>query len=494
MADVPGNQARLDKPRVRGQSRLWGWLDRRTGLDRLLHEALDERIPGGARFAYVFGSGLLFILLSQIITGVFLAFYYVPSADHAHTTMAYNIKEVTAGSFIRSLHAYGSSAMVIILILHVAQTFLYGSYKGRRELLWVSGCVLLVLVMAMAFTGYLLPWDQKAYFATTVGTNILGEIPLIGGGVKRLMRGGTEMGTLTLSRFFVFHVFLIPAAIFVLIAMHVHLFRKAGAAGPASEDPFSPKQKTEPFYPRQVLMDLGLALLLIAALGVLAHVAPFDLGPKANPADTQYVPRPEWYYLPVFQWLKYWPGSLAVVGILVIPGLIGVLFVGLPFIDRRRERRPWRRPVAVGSFAVVLLSLGGLGWLSHYNDQRDPGVARQVAKQRKGTEEFMRAPFAFELETSAASLAAAQASAVDPLLVKGKALYGEQSCDSCHGDGGVGTADGAKLIGIAAKLPGDKLAAVLKHPTRAMAEGGMEPVQLMDEEMKALVAYVASLK
>src|SRR5437867_4362406 len=310
MADVPGNQARLDKPRVRGQSRLWGWLDRRTGLDRLLHEALDERIPGGARFAYVFGSGLLFILLSQIITGVFLAFYYVPSADHAHTTMAYIIKEVTAGSFIRSLHAYGSSAMVIILILHVAQTFLYGSYKGRRELLWVSGCVLLVLVLAMAFTGYLLPWDQKAYFATTVGTNILGEIPLIGGGVKRLMRGGTEMGTLTLSRFFVFHVFLIPAAIFVLIAMHVHLFRKAGAAGPASEDPFSPKQKTEPFYPRQVLMDLGLALLLIAALGVLAHVAPFDLGPKANPADTQYVPRPEWYYLPVFQWLKYWPGSL----------------------------------------------------------------------------------------------------------------------------------------------------------------------------------------
>ena len=171
-----------------------------------MREALDEPIPGGARFAYVFGSALLFIFISQVITGVFLALYYVPSADHAHTTVAYITKAVTAGSFLRSIHAYGSSAMVILLLLHVTQTFLYGSYKGRRELLWLSGCVLFVLVLCMAFTGYLLPWDQKAYFATAVGTNIAGEVPFIGAWLKSFMRGGADMGTLTLSRFFVAHV------------------------------------------------------------------------------------------------------------------------------------------------------------------------------------------------------------------------------------------------------------------------------------------------
>src|SRR5271168_4187399 len=170
------------------QSGLWGWLNRRTGIDDLLRSALDEPIPGGARFAYVFGSGLLFIFISQVITGVFLALYYVPSADHAHTTVAYLTKEVTAGSFLRSIHAYGSSAIIIVLLLHLTQTFLYGSYKGRRELLWIAGCVLFALMLGMAFTGYLLPWDQKAYFATTVGTNIASEVPLIGNFIKRLMR------------------------------------------------------------------------------------------------------------------------------------------------------------------------------------------------------------------------------------------------------------------------------------------------------------------
>src|ERR1700686_3341572 len=130
---------------------LWGWLNRRTGLDDVLRAALYEPIPGGARFAYIFGSGLLFIFISQVITGVFLALYYVPSADHAHTTVAYITKAVSAGSFLGSLHAYGSIAMVIVLLLHLSQTYIYGAYKGRRELLWLSGCVLFGLVMAMAF-------------------------------------------------------------------------------------------------------------------------------------------------------------------------------------------------------------------------------------------------------------------------------------------------------------------------------------------------------
>ncbi|MGA7855552.1 MAG: cytochrome b N-terminal domain-containing protein, partial [Candidatus Acidiferrales bacterium] len=157
-----------------------GWLNHRTGLDAILRSAMDEPIPGGARLAYIFGSGLLFIFLSQIITGVFLALYYVPSADHAHTTVAYITKSVTAGSFLRGLHSYGAAAMIVVLLLHLSQTYIYGAYKGRREILWFSGCLLFALVLGMAFTGYLLPWDQKAYFATAVGTNAVSEVPLIG--------------------------------------------------------------------------------------------------------------------------------------------------------------------------------------------------------------------------------------------------------------------------------------------------------------------------
>jgi ubiquinol-cytochrome c reductase cytochrome b subunit len=468
------------------------WLDHRTGIDSLLRHALDEPIPGGAKIAYVFGSGLLFLFLSQIVTGVFLALYYVPSADHAHTTVAYITKEVTGGSFLRSIHAYGSSAIIIVLLLHIIQTFMYGSYKGRRELVWVAGCVLLTLMLGMAFTGYLLPWDQKAYFATTVGTNILSEIPWVGTGIKELLRGGTEMGTLTVSRFFMLHVFLIPAFIFVFVAMHVYSFRKAGAAGPVTEDPIAPKLPSEAFYPKQLVMDMGFAVLIIVLLGFLAYLWPTELGPKSDPSDTQFLPRPEWYYVPIFQYLKYWQGSTALLGILVIPGIIGLLLVGLPFFDRSLERRPWKRPISVGLFTAVLLGLAALGVISHRDDMRNPGVAAQLQAQREATKAFMSAKF--EPELSGGSLAAENTALANPDAAKGKEIFEAQACNACHGDNGVGTAAAPKLIGIAAKYDAAKLEELLKHPTAKMTAGGMPTPDLKDDEMKQLFAYLQSLK
>jgi ubiquinol-cytochrome c reductase cytochrome b subunit len=458
----------------------------------LLRSTLDEPIPGGARFAYVFGSGLLFIFISQVITGVFLALYYVPSADHAHTTVAYITKAVTAGSFLRSLHAYGASAMVVVLFLHLSQTYIYGSYKGRRELLWFSGCVLFGLVLAMAFTGYLLPWDQRAYFATAVGTNAVSEVPWIGEYIKRLMRGGTEMGTLTISRFFVAHVFLIPAFIFALVGSHIFLFRKAGAAGPVDEDPYHPKQAAELFYPRQVWMDLSLTALLIMGLGLLCFLAPMKLGPPANPADAQYIPRPEWYYLPIFQWLKYWHGAAAIVGVLVIPTAVALGIVGLPFLDRSVERRPWKRPVAMGAYGFVVFSLIGLGLRSQYLDRHDPGVVQQLVKQNAEEEAYASRPF--EPELSSASLVAANVTLADPLAAKGKSIFEGQFCNACHGDGGVGTAAAPPLVGMNKKFSPDQLAELFKHPTVKMNAGGMPPVNLPPDDLKALIAYVESLK
>lgn len=483
MKTIPSSEA--GAAGVRQPGRLFNWFDQRVGIRQLLHEALDEPIPGGARLAYIFGSGLLFLFLSQVVTGIFLALYYVPSADHAHTTVSYITKEVMAGSFLRSLHSYGSSAVVVVLLLHIFQIFIFGSYKGRRELLWISGCLLFGLMIGMAFTGYLLPWDMKAYFATAVGTNIASEVPLIGDWLKRVMRGGAEMGTLTLSRFYVAHVFMLPAGILALIATHVFLFRKAGAAGPISEDPVNPRQPTERFYPRQVIMDMGFSLLLVAVLGLLAYLVPAELGPEADPADTKFLPRPEWYYLPVFQWLKYWPGSRAIIGIVIIPAIIVGLFVGLPFLDRRLERRPWKRPVAVSFFMLVFLALVGLGILSNRSDRLDEEVAGQLARQQEDTERFMREPFEPELPS---------VPILSPLQAQGKAVYEAQTCNSCHGDNGEGSAAGAKLGGIRRKFQAEEIAAILKKPTAKMEEGGMTPVEVNDEELKALIAFLRSLR
>jgi ubiquinol-cytochrome c reductase cytochrome b subunit len=474
------------------QTGIWGWINHRMGIDTVLRTALYEPIPGGARFAYIFGSGLLFIFISQVITGVFLALYYVPSADHAHTTVAYITKSITAGSFLRSLHSYGASAMVVVLLMHLSQTYIYGAYKGPRELLWFSGCVLFALILGMAFTGYLLPWDQRAYFATAVGTNAASEIPLIGESIKRMMRGGTEMGTLTISRFFVAHIFLIPACIFSLLASHIFLFRKAGAAGPTDEDPYKPKQKVELFYPRQVLMDLSLTALLIIALGLLCFFVPVELGPPANPADAHYVPRPEWYYLPIFQWLKYWHGSLSVVGVMVIPGVLVAAIIALPFLDRSTERRPWKRPIAMSAYAFVMFAFVGLGLRSQYLDKHDAGVAQQLARQKVEEKEYMDKPF--EPELSSASLAAANVTLADPLAAKGKAVFEGQSCNACHGDGGVGTAAGPGLVGVSAKFSPDKLRELIEHPTAKMKAGGMPTADLSPDDLTGLITYLASLK
>ncbi len=466
------------------------WLDQRTGVDSLLHEALDEPIPGGAAWAYVFGSGLLFLFVSQIITGICLALYYVPSADHAHTVVSYMVKEVAAGSFIRSIHAYGSSGIIILLLLHIGQTILYGSYKGRRELLWLSGCILLALMLGMAFTGYLLPWDEKAYFASAVGTNLIAEVPFIGPPLQQLIRGGDQMGTLTISRFYVLHVFVLPAILIGFIAAHVFFFRKAGAAGPIKEDPVHPKLPTVPFYPRQVLIDAVFAIGLIGILAIVSVAIPMELGPAANPANTSFLPRPEWYYRPAFQWLKYLSGHWSLIGGILLPALLALIFAAVPFLDRRPERRPWRRPISVGAFFLFLIAYTGLGVASYRDDYRDPGVAAQMKKQDADVKAFMQKPFVPESAAGATSSALASA---DPKVLKGLALYEANSCNSCHGDGGVGTAAAGPLTGIGQKFTEGQLTALLHAPNAEMTNGGMTAVDLKQDDMEALEAYLRQL-
>jgi ubiquinol-cytochrome c reductase cytochrome b subunit len=508
------------------------WINQRTGLDSIARIALDEPIPGGARWAYVFGSGLLFLFISQVITGMALALYYVPAVNDAHVTVAYIVKIVTAGSFLRSLHSYGASAVIVVLLLHIIQTYFYGSYKGPRELVWLAGCGLFALMLGMAFTGYLLPWDQKAYFATAVGTNVMGEVP--GGNiVKQLLRGGNQLGTVTLSRFFVLHVFVIPALIVLMIVAHIYLFRKAGPAGPIEENPVTPKLPTETFYPRQLFMDTMFALLIALVICGLAYFYPVKLGPEANPADAAFLPRPEWYFVPMFQWLKFWPGRSALIGVGILPAIITFLFVGIPFIDRGIKRSPFQRPLAVGGFCIVLGGMIGFGILSHVQDQRDPQVAAQMAKQERAIDAFMKAPFepenvgkAVPVSPAAVGLSPIGGDKVpapgvtpptgsktpvpadaqnndkdkkpkapaDPLVAQGKAFYTSDKymCSGCHGDNGEGSTMYPK---IAKKgLSEADITAKLENPSDIAQDAGMPTVPATNPDLKALVAFVKSLQ
>ncbi|HVT15556.1 MAG TPA: cytochrome bc complex cytochrome b subunit [Thermoanaerobaculia bacterium] len=473
------------------KQRLATWFNERMGWQQMMRQALDEPVPGGARWAYVLGSGLLFVFINQVVTGIFLSLYYVPSADHAHTTVAYIQKQVAAGSFLRSLHSYGSSVMVVLLMLHLGQTYVYGAYKNRRELLWMMGCFLLLLVMGMSFTGYLLPWDQKAYFATAVGTNMASEIPLAGGWLKLLLRGGNEMGTLTLSRFFMLHVFLIPGLIFAAVGAHVFLFRKAGAAGPPRPQSELRTLRRETFFPSQVFKDFVFGIGLIVMLGALAHARPVSLGPAANPADATYLPRPEWYYLPFFQWVKYWHGPFAAVGVVLIPALLVAALFAVPFLDRSPERRPLRRPGAMAGLLLVAASLVFLGLQSGSEDRRDPALRAKLAAQEEAERQFAAAPFEPEESLGVRGGATSTApAALSAEAAKGSLLFESESCSGCHGAAGHGGGGLVQIGDLGSRYTTVQLAAILRSPRPDMLAGGMQPVELKKEDLEALVAFL----
>src|SRR3990172_2691614 len=200
--------------------RFYTFLDQRLRLTPLLQKVLDEPIPGGASWIYVYGSVVLFLFGLQLITGMFLVLYYVPTPDHAYDSINFIETEIAFGWFVRGLHHWGASCMMVAIGFHMLQTFLYGAYKPPRGTLWNVGVMLFLLVLTFAFTGYLLPWDQKAYWATRVGINIIGTIPFIGDILVRILRGGEEVGALTLSRFFAVHILFLPLLTVVLIALH----------------------------------------------------------------------------------------------------------------------------------------------------------------------------------------------------------------------------------------------------------------------------------
>ncbi len=212
--------------------KMYEWIDERADLTRTFSPLLFRKIPKGVGWWYTFGSATLFAFVLQVATGIFLAMYYSPSPDHAYDSVEYVSNEVLLGSFIRGLHHWGASAMVVLVILHMLRIVVMAAYKYPRELTWFVGVFLFLLTMAFGFTGYLLPWDEKAYWATTVGTNMAGTVPFVGGWMLMLLRGGADLGAVTLSRFYSLHVLLLPALTASIVAVHLYLVIKIGISAP----------------------------------------------------------------------------------------------------------------------------------------------------------------------------------------------------------------------------------------------------------------------
>ncbi len=355
MSDIPPAGA---PPTV--AEKIFTFVDERVGLKLLAAKMLNESVPGGSRWAYVFGSILLFIFIMQAVTGVLLMFYYVPTADHAYASTQYILHDVDYGWFLLSYHFRGSTAMVVCVFAHMSQVFLWGAYKKPRELIWLVGLALFALVMGFGFTGYLLPWDQRAYWATTVGVEIMDKIPIMGDFLARFLKGGPTPGQMTLSRFFVIHVMVLPATLIVLAGLHLFLFRCAGPAGPFRGAPAELKAKTDYFFPRQIWKDVVGMAVVFAFISAMAFWEPVVLLEEATPDPGDYHPEPEWYFLFIFQHLrlKMFSGELGqFFGSIGFPGLLGVMLVLLPFFDRSPERNIFKRPISLVGWVVLTASI-----------------------------------------------------------------------------------------------------------------------------------------
>jgi cytochrome b6 len=349
---------------------LWRWLDRRVGLADLEYLARKKQVPLHRHTIwYYFGGMTLFLFAIQVATGILLLFYYRPSAEEAYESVQFLMAEVEFGWLIRSIHAWAANLMIFTLFVHMFSVLLLGVYRPPREVTWFSGVALMGLAMGFGFTGYLLPWNELAYFATKVGTEITGAVPLVGSFLLRLLRGGDEVTGATLTRFYGIHVAVLPALTAALVGLHLFLVQKHGMSVPLDVERGGGPARTMPFVPNFLLRDMVGWLAALAGLAALAAFFPAELGTKADPfAPAPIGIKPEWYFMFMFQTLKYLPAKILgidgeVVGILAF-GLGGLFLLLIPVLDRRTARgEPSRLFFWIGiAIIVYMLVLTYLGY------------------------------------------------------------------------------------------------------------------------------------
>jgi ubiquinol-cytochrome c reductase cytochrome b subunit len=445
---------------------------------------IPKAVAGPKGWWYVFGSASLTLLMIQIITGIGLALVYVPAADQAYESLLFLNYDQPLGWFLRALHYYAGSGMVVLVFVHMAQVFLYGAYKYPRELTWVLGVFLLLLTLGMFFSGQILRWDPDAYWGLAVAGSMAGRVPVIGPWVVELLLGGPIIGGSGLSRFFTLHVFAIPGLLLAILAVHLWLVIKKGISTPpvagAIVDPntydaeYEQELKTGvPFLGEAMLKDIFFSALAVTAVVVIAAL----IGPRGptgppNPLLEGANPRPEWPFLWLFGLLSLSPAGAETFIMLVFPVMLILALLLVPFVSNRGERAPSRRPVAV---LTVLVSATLFAALT-YQGVTAPWSPEMTAWSGDPVpEEMVR-----QIST--------------PRQLMGAVVFQNKDCRNCHALNGTGGQRGPDLTRVGARLTYDQLIVQISNGTPG---GGNMPAygkQINPDEMTALVDFLANLR
>ena len=479
------------------------WLEHRTGIESAIKNFLYEDIPASAGWHQIIGSMAVFFFVIQVFTGAMLAFNYAPTPGEAYNSVKYIMTDLTAGPLIRGLHHWGASMMLIIVVLHMIQVFIYGAYKKPREATWMVGVTLLLITLAFGLTGYLLPWDNRAYWGTVVTTQIASQAPIAGPYLLRLLGSQGAVGNVTFSRFYALHTVLLPPLTIIIIAVHIYLVRKHGVA-PAPGDT-APRRK---FFPEQVFKDtVGVAIGFII-LFTMAIVAKVPLERLADPTDTAYIPRPEWYFLFLFQTLKFFKGPLETVGSVVLPGVAVLTLFLIPFIDRGPMIRLGKR-----TFAITFVLLAAIAWTGlttaavvttpknqeSADDTETPATETPEATPASASATSTPTPNPQSPTPGAAAVAPPAQPALaawqrlSPEELTGLGIFKKQGCMGCH--------EGAGQKGIGpdlTRIPAGHrnvswLVPHFKNPDKIVPGSIMPPVDLSAPDLNALSLFVLTL-
>lgn len=458
--------------------RIWREFDDRSGVSELWERLGRHPVPPGTGWWYVFGSATLMAFVLQVVTGIALATAYVPSTAHAYQSLQFITHQALWGHLLRGLHYFGASAMVLLIGIHVMRVFLHGSYKYPRELNWLTGAILLLLTLAMAFTGQLLRWDNVAVWSVIVGAEQAGRVPLVGKYVAHFILAGDTVGGATLSRFFAFHVFFIPAMIFAFLGAHLLLVLKHGISEPpVAGRPVDPKtyrksyedlleREGRPFWPDAAWRDVAFGVAIMIALVVLAAVVgPPHLAAQPDPTILKAYPRPDWYFLWYFAVLALLPPSLETPVIVFGPLLFGAILILLPIFRNKGERHPLRRPWAIGGVIMIWVMIGTL-WI-----------------------EGKRAPWSPDF--SAQPLKADVVGATSGPVHEGSVLFHKKGCEFCHAIAGHGGHRGPDLTYVADRLtPAEMTIRIVNGAKLMPAFGGI----LTSEQLNDLIAFLKTRK
>jgi len=454
------------------------WIEDRTGLISLIGKTLQHPVPPNATWWYVFGSATLVCFIIQVVTGIGLAMMYHPTSGTAYESLKYIQNQAVLGFWLRGIHYFGASGMILLMGIHMARVYLMAAYKYPREVSWISGVFLLLLTIMMGFTGQLLRWDDNGVWSAVVAAEQMGRIPLIGRSLADFLLGGGTIGGQTLSRFYSFHVFLVPSFLFMVIGLHIYLVFKNGISEPPIPGVLTDqktykglyekllKENGVPFYPFGLWRDVVFSVSVVMIILLLGYFigAPILKGPP-NPASIDVMPQPDWYLLWIFALFALMPPEIESYVMFLGPMILITLLLALPFFSSQGERHPLRRPWAIAGVIMTLTIVFTLWY------------------------QGIKSPWSPDFKTKALSSSLTHGKSIS--LMTGSSLLYEKGCLFCHKIGAVGGNKGPDLTLIEKRLTKQEMTIRIVNGGSNMPAYGSS---LSKDELTAILAFLQSDK